>query len=376
MAPCDGNVGETSVVQTPADIATRGHVRLDVSKLTLPKCQLPPRDELEPVEIFVGEAVRQRNAENKDPKADTSYRAVMECIRKREDPNMLRLVLLALRTGGPTLHLLTSTSKRHEELLHCLLRLDPFHVRRSKAEEKDYRTLFDNYTIADAYLPLILAMLSSNSVFLTPVLTSLWRRLTFAGPHSEERTNRLHAALISVVKLCPRAIAELLPIVQSNFPYRVRPLEQIVWYTQQCLCLLDYAPSLRNKILELLIEQGLAIDVDIKINDGGDVTIERESKEEEDGIFEMDMDDTTTTKTPQKTLPPATESVDEMADKVRRRWCPHAILFGCNRTDVLTVSWIVYCWLSLSTFRFSLMKTPRQQGLFSTVWSPCLRAPS
>lgn len=140
------------------------------SPFVLPKCSLPPHAEFQPVETFVANAIASRETEQESTQA---YRAILDCLRKREDPPMLRKVLLALRTMGSTLHQLTSSSKRHAHLLHLLFRLDPF-CPYEKQDGKLQEPILD-YSLADAHFHLILAVVSANSVFLTPGMNALWR---------------------------------------------------------------------------------------------------------------------------------------------------------------------------------------------------------
>jgi RNA polymerase I-specific transcription initiation factor RRN3 len=137
------------------------------SRFVLPKCPLPPHDEFHPVETFVANAIASRESEQDSTK---EYRAILDCLRNRKDQPMLFKVLLALRTSGSTLYQLTSSSKTHAHLLHLLFRLDPF----LPCEDKLQDTILD-YSLADAHLHLILALVSANSVFLTPGMNALWR---------------------------------------------------------------------------------------------------------------------------------------------------------------------------------------------------------
>jgi hypothetical protein len=140
------------------------------SRFVLPKCPLPPHDEFHPVETFVANAVASRESEQESTQA---YRAILDCLRNRKDPPMLRKVLLALGTTGSTLYQLTSSSKRHAHLLHLLFRLDPF-LPCEQQNDKLQDPILD-YSLADAHLHLILALVSANSVFLTPGMNALWR---------------------------------------------------------------------------------------------------------------------------------------------------------------------------------------------------------
>jgi RNA polymerase I-specific transcription initiation factor RRN3 len=86
---------------------------------------------------------------------------------------MLFKVLLALRTTGSTLYQLTSSSQRHAHLLHLLFRLDPFLP--CEQQNGKLQDLILDYSLADAHLHLILALVSANSVFLIPGMNALWR---------------------------------------------------------------------------------------------------------------------------------------------------------------------------------------------------------
>ena len=131
-------------------------------RFVLPKCPQFSREEFQPVETFVATAVAARDSNSK------TYRAILDSIRKPEDPLMLCKILLALR--GSTLHQLSGNPKGHAHLLHLLFRLDPF-------VKEEYPILSGMHSLADAHLHLLLALVSANSVFLNPGMNALWRLL-------------------------------------------------------------------------------------------------------------------------------------------------------------------------------------------------------
>jgi len=164
----------------------------DDSKYVLPKCRAPPPEEFQTVETFVAKAVREQHDNSRGrndavPVVD-AYRGIVEALRKRDDPPMLHKLLLALRTagGGSTLNYLTCSSSRHARLIHLIVRFDPFFA--SSVDENKSTTSSPPWAgqaladlccdVADAHLHLVLAIVSSNSVFLVPALTSLWKLLT------------------------------------------------------------------------------------------------------------------------------------------------------------------------------------------------------
>jgi RNA polymerase I-specific transcription initiation factor RRN3 len=146
-------------VNLQKDTAMEGSVD---PRFVLPNCPQFSCQDFQPVETFVSNAVAARDSNSK------TYRAIIDSIRKAEDPHMLCKVLLALR--GSTLHQLSGNPKGHAHLLHLLFRLDPF----LKAE---HPKLPGVHSLADAHLHLLLALVSANSVFLTPAMNALWRLL-------------------------------------------------------------------------------------------------------------------------------------------------------------------------------------------------------
>ena len=119
-----------------------------------------------------------------------------------------------------------------------------------------------------------------------------------------------------MLRLCPKGNAELFPIVASSFPFRTKPTSELVWYSQQCLAVLHYVPTLHSQILELLLDKCLEMDVEIKIEEGGKVSIDSTNHSlgnTEEEMFELEIDEETT---PMKDNDNVEERVDEMADKL------------------------------------------------------------
>lgn len=132
----------------------------------LPKCILPPPSEYSPIEAFVEKAVREQHEQHANDLVPTrSYKGILDAIRTKSDPDMLRCVLVALRASGngATLHNFTSSTTQHARLIHQIVRLD---------------VVLDDLHLLDAHFHLLLAMTSANTVFLVNVATALWKLLT------------------------------------------------------------------------------------------------------------------------------------------------------------------------------------------------------
>lgn len=283
-------------------------------RFLLPRCDLPPRNELEPVEIFVAKAVKEQH-QLQETQIQVNYRAILEAFRFKNDLLMLRKLLIALRTSGSTLNLLTSDSNKHARLIHQILRLLPFAADTVVNAADVRRPLSPNCdaALADAQFHLIQALVSANSVFLVPAMTALWKMLAVQICDSHpERTRRIHAALATIMRLCPKAKTELLPIITANAPFRMRPEAELVWYYKQCLFVTEYLPAVRGQILVLVINRCLEMDVEIKITDVGEATIDTTAEDCGDAaIFQLDLDDDEN-----KAVLLQDITVDEMADKL------------------------------------------------------------
>jgi hypothetical protein len=178
---------------TSMETTTQGHsasVEQDApngaSRFVLSKCQLPSRKEFEPVETFVATAVREQHELASDNMPIKSYKGIIDAIRFKNDPVMLQRLLLALRTAGngSTLHLLASSSSKHAKLIHNIVRLNPFDITTTDVGADQGTQQSVDYNLADAHLHLMMALVSANSTFLVPTMTSLWKILTSQVQHA------------------------------------------------------------------------------------------------------------------------------------------------------------------------------------------------
>ncbi|KAL3936456.1 MAG: hypothetical protein SGARI_002548, partial [Bacillariaceae sp.] len=101
--------------------------------------------------------------------------------------------------------------------------------------------------------------------------------------------------LFNIMRLVPKSTSDLFPLMSTRFPFYHWDKEVLVWYATQCLQVLEYLPSIRQRVLELLIDKCLEIDVNIFIKDNGDAIIDEEEQENQldtsiDNYDERDAD--------------------------------------------------------------------------------------
>ena len=224
----------------------------------LPQCQLPPEDEFSPVEHYVTVAITARADSANGPKSVISfsklqvdpyqsyntheqghghghghgldqndihssnqmmegnaksmtssssstssylsgYNAILDCIRKRNDPALLWKILLALR--GHPLSIIASNPTVYDQLIHLIMKLDVFQPPKYASVSNDAITTtstttttttttttismandesnryFTDYLLADAYLHFLVGLVSANSIFLIPCIETIWKNI-------------------------------------------------------------------------------------------------------------------------------------------------------------------------------------------------------
>jgi RNA polymerase I-specific transcription initiation factor RRN3 len=100
--------------------------------------------------------------------------------------------------------------------------------------------------------------------------------------------------LYTMFQLFPKVRADFFSLVASKFPHIKWEQTQLTHYCIQSFKVLEYLPSMRKQLLEIVIDKCLEIDVNIKINENGEVSIDE--GENHEGGGEGGDDNTSTTK--------------------------------------------------------------------------------
>lgn len=289
----------------------------------LPKPTIPPKVEFEPVEKFVTDAIKSISSRSTPTSAEEykssvhAYKSILEAFRKGDDLVLLKNILLALRTGGngTTLNDITSETKKHSNLLHLIFRFDSFNVNANVEENSSGAyTKTADFTLVDAHLNLLVALVSANSVLLSPTLNTMWRniesndaitpidrQLALKKPSHDlsvseikeiinnqfQRNARLHGTLMKILQLVPKGNSEIFSVIASSFPFKLSPLEKQVAYVKQAFTVLNYVPTMHQDLICLCIDKCLEIDVEIRIAQDGAVNIE---EADEDDQFDLEKD--------------------------------------------------------------------------------------
>jgi hypothetical protein len=267
------------------------------------KALLASADDMGPVKQFISQSLTQK------AKEDTYFfDNVCKQLRDRDDPEMVYKVMISLTSYAS---IFTSDPDCYRDLVTSIFSYD------WKSDRK----------ISIAFVNLVGCMVSANATFLIPSFQMLARSLvptdadltaqeqaatggeveseaTIAArtnlqlSHIEslrERQDRIHKTLQGLLRLTPSGQDELFPVLESCFPYKRHSKGILSEFVAQVLMICEYLPSLQEKALDMIMSKCLEIDVEIVIEDTGEVKIveDYQGENEEDMFHLDDVNDTT-----------------------------------------------------------------------------------
>ncbi|KAI9596561.1 RNA polymerase I-specific transcription initiation factor RRN3 [Syncephalis fuscata] len=162
-----------------------------------------------------------------------------------------------------------------------------------------------NLMLVKAYATFFEHLVSAQAFYVVPVMRSLvscFRSYANDGVDASHKQrikpdtvrlvhDRVHRALHRIISLIPTATPKLATVLSENFPYKLDTTIAQTTYLKNVLCVLEYAPMLRDSLLQTTIERLLRIDVDIQVE-----LDELDDNEDEDDLaddmFAMENNDT------------------------------------------------------------------------------------
>lgn len=103
----------------------------------------------------------------------------------------------------------------------------------------------------------------------------------------KERQERIHQTLNQLLILAPSGLMDLPTILTDHFPHRRYAETTLTDYVHQLLIISCTWPTLQYKLFELIVSKSLEIDVEILVEDSGDVRIV-EDDTEKDLMFQLE----------------------------------------------------------------------------------------
>ena len=158
--------------------------------------------------------------------------------------------------------------------------------------------------VSQAILQLIVNLVSCNAIFLSSAFSLFARsflpqNITTAGIKEaltvelgqRETRGWIHQTIQHILKQVPVGQSVLLTTLYENFPHKRFSKQILSEYVQQLLIISEYLPVLQYRILDLIIDRCLEIDVEIIIEESGDVRIQRDYDQDDDlygDIFQLE----------------------------------------------------------------------------------------
>lgn len=103
------------------------------------------------------------------------------------------------------------------------------------------------------------------------------------------RAYRIHRAIHSIIHLAPAGQAKLASVLVSKYPHKRFSKGILGSYIAQLLYICEYLPAIQQRILDTVMGNALELDVEIVIEDSGEVKIQEEYKgEDEEDLFQLD----------------------------------------------------------------------------------------
>lgn len=199
------------------------------------------------------------------------YNHIVAQVLKRDDPDMLWRLLLALCTN---VSLLTQNHENFRDLVQTLYSYD------WKSEAK----------VTVALLNLMGSLVSYNATFLAPTIQFLCKGFLVSNLNTIDRNThsaRIHCLIRHLLLLAPTGQSELFPVLSQTYPHKRFDVDTLQSYVNELFSVTHYLPGIQENILDLIITKCIEIDVDIVVEDSGDVKINESDTFENSDAQEM-----------------------------------------------------------------------------------------
>mmetsp|Transcript_12145 Transcript_12145/g.44306 ORF Transcript_12145/g.44306 Transcript_12145/m.44306 type:complete len:719 (-) Transcript_12145:53-2209(-) len=238
------------------------------------------------LKVFTKQALVAKKSEGSSPHYDTLVKEVKGAIESK-DSQRLALILTSLEQNVMSMH-----PQAHGSLLATLFSIDVWEHRSN---------------VLEAAIALQLNLVSANSVFIKPVLdmlvTSFYPK-SYAQPSLGEASMLVEAtgetqvsihgkvvgALHHLVQVVPTVMNGLVKAILEKFPHRRLSSECQVMYVQGMFRLAETGctSTLSEKLLSIVIDHFVAIDVEIRWEDM--VRANQQANEDEGDLVQFDFD--------------------------------------------------------------------------------------
>ncbi|KAI8051570.1 RNA polymerase I-specific transcription initiation factor RRN3 [Syncephalis plumigaleata] len=191
---------------------------------------------------------------------------------------------------------------------------------------------WENLMLVKAYATFFEHLVSAQAFYVVPVMRSLVSCFRFYAGDEQDNAykrkttpekvqmvhDRVHRALHRIISLIPTSTPKLATVLSENFPYKLDTTVAQTTYLKNVLRVLDYAPMLRDSLMQTIIERILRIDVDIQVELDELDEAEREEEEDDiaddDDVFAMEQNEPTTDKDTEEEEANGNDETEEESD--------------------------------------------------------------
>lgn len=226
------------------------------------------------------------------PSDSIEIKEFIQCIFDDKERNMghYELLLQTINTSDNDeilYHIISALSKRctdlndrkYFELIKAMLGL---------------KWLNKNDKFIKTYSHLLLNLVSCQCQFISNITSMLVDNLRtgperYSSVQSSFIFDQTHSVLIKVLNLIPLGPSYILSILSKKMPHKTD--SNLQFFCSSLLHISEYLPSIRTEIFGLILELLVEIDADIPFDQLDDLVFE-DDEEDEDGMFEMEMEET------------------------------------------------------------------------------------
>jgi RNA polymerase I-specific transcription initiation factor RRN3 len=117
----------------------------------------------------------------------------------------------------------------------------------------------------DAYTGFLLSLVCTTCDFLAPCLGVLVRKLLMYYDQElvEKIHDGVHALFAKMARIIPSMPTHLFPILVRHFPHRRKGPQEHLVYLKNLLRISEYLPQLRDRLIELIAQKMILIDVEL-----------------------------------------------------------------------------------------------------------------
>jgi hypothetical protein len=179
----------------------------------------------------------------------SAYYEVVEAVREPNEPGLCQL----FGALSQIVMVLAQSPEETEELVDAIFKYE----------------FLSGENANSAFTKLILHLISSNSIYVLPSFQNLLRHLKVPDGEVDAaclvRFELIHKTIEQMLKIVPTGSSNIFVALSKCYPHKRHAVAVHELFVKQLLRIADYAPMLKSRILGLIVEKLVDLDVEIKL---------------------------------------------------------------------------------------------------------------